>query len=84
MARVKKKLYWLNPVDLNTGLEPSAYGLKLIKDEDDGFYYTYTTADRAKVELSRDAKKVFVDELVTIQNDDDDDVDEETETEEKE
>ncbi len=45
-------LNWDHPVDLSTGLEPTAFGVKLFADED-GNYTGTMFAERAKVELTR-------------------------------
>ncbi len=49
------KLYFPHFVDTSSGLEASAYGIKLSVDEK-GNYFANVPEGRAKVELTREAK----------------------------
>ena len=60
-----QKLYWLNDVDLSQGLEPSAFGLRLFKDED-GNYFSDVPVSRVESELGRKGK-AFVETLELVE-----------------
>ncbi len=52
VVELKKRMYYTGKIDLSTGMEPSAFGIKLTLDES-GLYVGQVPESRCETELQR-------------------------------